>query len=472
MESAFPIEELVVNSLTRFEQEILIKYLIAKKLDFERFLSKFYSQIEVSSLLFEKHTKSLDIWELVKHFERAVDDKFKKLKGTFYTPYFIVNYINTRVISENLNRDIRVIDPACGCGAFLIDTLLKLKQKFQKKSYKELVEENIFGIDIDPSAVRRAKILLALVVFENEGEIPEKFNIYNGNSLDKDFLKRTLNDLKFSAVVGNPPYVRIQNLDEETRTIMRKYWKFTSGDTDIFIPFIELGIELLSENGQLGYITPNSYFTTHAGKSLRKFLQLNKYIEEIVDFGHYQVFEGITTYSAITVISKKPKSYFILKKVKDERDLKNLNDIEGEKVYFKDLNPEKWILVSNKEKEIISIIENSYYRLKDIADIRVGLATLADKVYILENPEEEGKYFIQYFRGQKFLIEKEITKEIIKVSILKSEKDILENKRRIIFPYKKVNGRYVIISEEELKKNFPETYKYLLFCKDILLKRV
>jgi len=101
----------------------------------------------------------------------------------------------------------------------------------------------------------------------------------------------------------------------------------------------------------------------------------------------------------------------------------------------------------------------------------VGLATLADRVYILENLEEEGEYFIKYFNGNKFLIEKEITKEIIKVSIVKSEKNILKNKRRIIFPYKKVNDRYVIINEEELKEKFPETFKYLLFCKDILIKR-
>jgi len=459
-----------VNSLAQFEQEILRKYLISKKLDYKYFLSKFYSQIEIPHLQFESLAESLSIWEIIKRFETTIDENFKKLNGAFYTPYFIVDYINTRVILENSNKDIKVIDPACGSGVFLIDALFKLKQKL-RKSYKELVEEYIFGIDIDPRSVKRTKTLLALVVFEHEREIPEKFNIYNGNSLDKDFLKKNLNGLKFDAVVSNPPYVRIQNLDENIREIIKKYWKFIQGDTDIFIPFIELGIELMDEEGKIGYITPNSYFTSHAGKNLRRFLQVNKYIEEIVDFDHYQVFEGITTYTAITIISRKPKSYFILKKIRDNEEVKNLNNIKGEKIYFRELNPEKWVLVSNKEKEIITIIENSYYKLKDIADIRVGLATLSDKVYILENPEEEGKYFVKYFNGKKFLIEKEITKEIIKVSIVKSEEDILENKRRIIFPYKKINGRYVILSEEELKEKFPKTYEYLLFFKDILIKR-
>lgn len=464
------MKTMTVNDSTQFEQEILKQYLISKKLDYKYFLSKFYPQIEVPSLLSESAGTNLSIWELIKRFETTIDENFKKLNGAFYTPYFIVDYINNHVISKNSNKDIKVIDPACGSGVFLVDALFKLKQKLQK-SYKDLVEEHIFGIDIDPRAVKRTKILLSLVVFEHEKKMPEKFNIYNGNSLDKDFLRKTLNDSKFQAIVGNPPYVRIQNLEEDTRKIIRKYWKFIQGDIDIFIPFIEIGIELMSEKGKMGYITPNSYFTTHAGKNLRKFLQANKYIEEIVDFGHYQVFKGITTYTAITIISKTAKSYFILKKIRNNKEVTDLNNIEGEKIYFRELNPEKWALVSNKEKEIITIIENSYYKLKDIADIRVGLATLADRVYILENSEEEEKYFVKYLNGNKFLIEKEITKEIIKVSIVKSEEDILENKRRIIFPYKKINGRYVIVSEEELKEKFPETYRYLLFCKDILVKR-
>lgn len=459
-----------INGLTQFEQGLLKKYLISKKLDGEFFLSKFYEQVADEPLLFEFTDSTLDIWEIIKKFETTIDERFKKLNGAFYTPYPIVDYINSRVISENKNKDIRVIDPACGSGAFLVDALLKLKQKINK-SFKELVEENIFGIDIDPRAVNRTKILLSLVVFENEGKIPERFNIYNGNSLDKNFLRETLGSLRFNAIVGNPPYVRIQNLGEEMKRIIRKYWKFVGGDTDIFIPFIELGIELLAENGKMGYITPNSYFTTHAGKNLRRFLKVNKYIKEIVDFGHYQVFEGITTYTAITIISKEPKKYFILKKIRSNEGLRNLKKVEGEKIYFEELGPEKWTLASSKEKEMVSLIENSFYKLKDVADIRVGLATLADKVYIIEKPVERGEYLVKHFSGREFLIEKEITKEIIKVSRAKSEEDILNNKRRIIFPYKEVGSKYIIMEEEELREKFPKTYEYLLSCKSILTTR-
>jgi type I restriction-modification system DNA methylase subunit len=248
------------TDLDGFEIRLLRSYLVSKSLDFDYFLSKFYSrsEFEDSFGLLDLFQHTLSLWDLINTFETTIDEKFKKLNGAFYTPLFVVDYITNRIILENHDKDINVIDPACGSGIFLVSALFKLKQK-TGKSYKELVEKNLFGIDIDPRAVKRTKIVLSLVVFEEEGEIPQKFNIYNGNSLDRKFLKSILNDQKFSAVVGNPPYVRIQNLDENTRNLIRKYWRFIQGDTDIFIPFFELGIELLKEGGRMGYITPNSY---------------------------------------------------------------------------------------------------------------------------------------------------------------------------------------------------------------------
>ncbi len=457
------------KTLEGFEQEVIKNYMLSKGLDYEFFLNQFYKEIRVEKLLFEK-PNNLTIWEVIRKFETTVDEKFKKLNGVVYTPYFIVNYINHRVILEGKNNEVKIIDPACGSGIFLVDALFKL-QKRTKKSFRELIENTIYGLDIDPTAVRRTKILLSLVCFESEGEIPKKFNIYNGNSLDKKFLKQTLGNKKFSAVVGNPPYIRIQNLDNGMRQIIRRYWKFIRGDTDLFIPFIELGIELLDSEGKMGYITPNSYFTTYAGKELRKFLQKNKLIEEIVDFGSQQVFSGITSYTAITILSKKKKEKFLLKKIENEKSIKNLDNIKGETVTFNTLSFEKWVLVKRDERKLLEAIENAPLKLEEIADIRVGLATLLDEVYIIEEAKEVDNYFIKILKGKEFLIEKEITQEIIKASILKDEKDILENKRRIIFPYKKIKGRFVIMREDELKTNFPKAYQYLLSCKDWLMSR-
>jgi type I restriction-modification system DNA methylase subunit len=97
--------------------------------------------------------------------ERKLLKIHRKQKGIVYTPLFVVDYINRKTIVENESKDILVLDPACGNGIFLLDALFKLKQK-TGKSYKEIVENNIFGIDIDSKAVELAKELLSLVVFE------------------------------------------------------------------------------------------------------------------------------------------------------------------------------------------------------------------------------------------------------------------------------------------------------------------
>ncbi|MEO0144564.1 MAG: hypothetical protein ABIL49_00935 [candidate division WOR-3 bacterium] len=142
-------------------------------------------------------------------------------------------------------------------------------------------------------------------------------------------------------------------------------------------------------------------------------MQENKLIEEVIDFDHFQVFDKVSAYTSIIIISKRKKNYFIFKKVKNPSQIQKLDSLDSERIYFDELNHNIWVL---SNRDIIQAIENQAYRLKDIADIRVGLATLKDEIYIIENVVEEGDYFVKFFNGRKFLIEKEITKEIIKVS--------------------------------------------------------
>ncbi|MEO0150952.1 MAG: hypothetical protein ABIL52_03025 [candidate division WOR-3 bacterium] len=142
-------------------------------------------------------------------------------------------------------------------------------------------------------------------------------------------------------------------------------------------------------------------------------MQENKLIEEVIDFDHFQVFDKVSAYTSIIIISKRKKNYFIFKKVKNPSQIQKLDSLDSERIYFDELNHNIWVL---SNRDIIQAIENQAYRLKDIADIKVGLATLKDEIYIIENVVEEGDYFVKFFNGRKFLIEKEITKEIIKVS--------------------------------------------------------
>ena len=411
---------------------------------------------------------------LLRTFELMIDPKFRKLNGAFYTPKFVVEYINKRVLMRP-DEGIRVCDPACGSGAFLIDAVKRISD-YTKRPIAEVIQRNIYGVDIDPRSVKRTKLLLSLLAIIN-GQDKKKFDFHIkvGDSLAFNWRKEFREVFRgrgFDCVIGNPPYVRIQNLEEDVRERIQREWETASfGNIDLFIPFFELGINLLSPEGILGYITPNTYFHSKAGKKLREFLLKNTLIEKIIDFNHLQIFEDVTTYTCISILTKTRKDFFKYALVKSWEDLKKLDSLKFKPIKYALLDSNRWLLLEEFEYKLVKRIETIGIPLRKLARISVGIATLADDVYIIENPEEVGGYYIKIYNGKQYKIEKEITKEIIKANTLKNEKDVINNKTRIIFPYKKVDGKYVIIPENELKKKYPECYKYFQAVRHRLERR-
>ncbi|WP_292461264.1 Eco57I restriction-modification methylase domain-containing protein [Methanothermococcus sp.] len=393
-----------------------------------------------------------------------------KLNGVVYTPKWIVEVVlnNLNYIVGNNIHSKKIIDPTCGDGAFLKEVVERfiidaLNSNKSTSEIKNLLEHNIYGIDIDKDAIEMCR--------NNLNNIAKKYGIYNvnWNLINNDSTETWISKLfkKFDYVVGNPPYIRIQNLGKEKRSKIQKIWKLCkSGSTDIYIAFFELGYYLLNNTGELGYITPNTYIKTSAGKDIRLFIKNKKILRSLIDFRHHQVFENATTYSLITILSKthgqnKFKLYYgdADKKIEfiDEIDLNNLND-------------DNWILCPNDLLIKIKEIENRGAPLGKIADIHVGITTLADSYYIFKDPVfKENTAIIKLKDGREFEIEKDILKPIVKASVLKSSDE--EQNRYVIFPYKLKNGKHTIIPEDELKEKYPLTYDYFLKIKDILLAR-
>ena len=270
---------------------------------------------------------------------------------------------------------------------------------------------------------------------------------------------------KFDFVIGNPPYIRIQNLDKKERKYIQDNYSFCkSGSTDIYIAFFQMGVSLLNSEGRLSFITPNTYFYTNAGKDLRQHLKENKVIKEIINFDDKQVFDGVTAYTSITTLDKMNKKDYFRYYLYSNK-LKYIDSIP-----FGKLKNDKWILDKNEVIDRILKIETRGKKLGEIAKIHVGLTTLADDLYIFKNPLFKGNIaIIKLKNGVEYKIERSILKPIVKVSTLKSSND--KQNRFIIFPYKLVNGKYVALSEEELKQKYPLTYKYFLAVKKRLLLR-
>jgi methylase of polypeptide subunit release factors len=412
-----------------------------------------------------------DLDELIKIFELLIPKKDRKLNGAFFTPSFITNYMADELISL---PDVKVCDPSCGCGAFLVAVSENLKQKFNKK-IKNIIEENIFGVDILDYSVRRCKILLSLLAALNgEDERSYGFNIYNKDSLTVDWKKLFPLIFKgggFDVVIGNPPYVKYQDLPENLRKDLFNNWRtLKKGTYNLYFAFFELGIDILKKDGVLGYIAPNNYFTSLAGIHLREYLESNRYVDKIIDFNHLKLFK-VQTYTCITFLTKTKKDYFYYKRINNYENLNNLNNIKYSKINFSDLNNRKWRLLRDTDQKNIWKIENSKYRLGELVDIRVGVATCKDSLYFIDENTFKNGYYQKEYDGSTYRIETEITKPIVKISDFKSNKEIKHNHRRIIFPYKKNSGTVTIIPEDELKNQFPECYKYLLAAKKELANR-
>ena len=408
----------------------------------------------------------LDLKNMERIFELLTEKEDRKLNGAFYTPQFLVDYI----IDKTIKKDSTICDCACGSGAFLVEATKKISSLTQQPISK-IIENNIYGIDIIDRNTKRTKILLTLLLLLNgEDKKNIKFNLITADSLSLNW-KQTFPKI-FDVVISNPPYVRSKNLPLKLRKNLHEKWSTASnGMIDLFIPFMELAVTLLNPDGVLGYIIPNSFATSRTSKNLRKFLQENRYLKEIMDFNHLQVFSDVSTYVCTIFLDKKYKNNFKYTLIHDKKNLKKFRNVKHVNIKFSNLKTENWRLLGEKDFVNINKIENLGVPLGELCRINTGLATLCNRIYEIKNAKLNNGYYEQKYNGKTFNIEKDITKEILKASIIKNEKDIKSNTRRIIFPYKIIDGKIQIISENEMKKYYPNCYDYFLTVKNELKTR-
>ena len=416
---------------------------------------------------FKKKNIKLDIKLLEKFYELNINETERKVNGSYYTPDHIVSYIVQETLKDKLGT---VCDPACGSGAFLTETARYLNIK-SKVSFKKIYSDYIYGIDILDSSINHTKIILSLLAILNGEDIKEfKFNLYVANSLSFNW-KLIINKFSgFDFIVGNPPYVRAKNLDEAGKRSVKNWKTANFGNPDLYIPFFELGVEWINSSGRIGYITPSTYLTSLNANELRNFLSTNKYIEKIIDFNGWQIFPGATTYTCITILSKKLTNEILFTLVDKIEKINQLNALEFTKISLEPFGASEWRLLSKKDAENIFKIENMGSPLyKYVNRFVTGIATLNNDLFLVE--ENNKKLLEKWHDGKMFYIERDFTKKIIKPNKIKNISALTRNKERIIYPYQLENDKARVLSEKYIKTKFPLAYKYLLYIKDDLTLR-
>jgi len=416
----------------------------------------------------------------------------RKEQGIYYTPTYIVDYIVRNTLGELLKdkkvdpAKIRVLDPACGSGSFLIkafdvlnehyggDGQTKLDTTGTGTTYSkklQILKENIHGVDLDRQAVEIAQLNLLLKVAEKGHRLPLlQENIQNGNSLIEDDavagegkgfkwnerFKRIMDEGGFDVIIGNPPWLMAGYYANEAQIahLQREYTSAT-GKFDLYYCFIELSLKLLSENGIFGMIIPNKFFHTGAATNLRRLLIESGYSMDIIDFGYEKVFADATNYSCILLLRKSKKQKITYNRVKI--------DFSIEKSVSPDLSSMKekvWNFESRNDTQIFSKLKERSETLDQLTKrFGTGVQTGADKIY-----------FIKPENLKEFEKEKDILKVIYRGRDIRRYVEPRTNKRAI-FPYQLVANKFVIMNEETLK-NSPHSYSVLEKEQKNLSKRI
>jgi len=374
----------------------------------------------------------IDIFQAIKLLENKVENK--KDEGVVYTPRYIAEYI-IKNINYHVNETI--YEPSVGHGIFLFTLIEHVLEKFKltKKQFTKWFNNNVFANEISTDKVNDLLMLL-IIYFERKGiEGINYNNITNTDSLKKNY------PFKYDVIIGNPPYVRTKNLNKDYLSFLKQnFHSCQKGNVDIFYAFIELSMKISKRSSM---IVPNSYLYNKSATELRK-ITLSK-LKSIVDFKSEMIFNPTRIYTCIYQLSEDVDN-----KVSYSNSI-NQNPVD----YLRNsLNNEHWLFNENNAK-----------LLPDNLDIKGGIATLRDKLYIIENPELiiiDGKeYFVKYFQEKKFFIEKCITVDFFKITKM--------NKKYVMIkPY---NNKNQIMTEKFICDNYPYAYQYFKAIRNTLDER-
>lgn len=454
--------QLVVTAFARFNH---------LKLD-EGFLSTFVDAAnEELEADIELLSAQCTIEDVINIFELTIPVAEKTANGAVYTPKYIRDYIvhQTMHSIEKPMTECLCADISCGCGAFLY-TLAEYIHEHTGEQYCNIYT-HLYGVDISSTSVNRAKIILSLVALQN-GEVVQndKFNLFAGDSLTFDFksMPNVACNNGLDIIVGNPPYVRSKHIDKEAKKNLPLWSTSKVGNADLYIPFFEIGLTALNESGLLGYITVNTFFKSVNARTLRNYFADNHLSLSIVDFGQQLVFKKKLAYTCLTFMSKTQSESLLYVKV-DIDDVKARKNFVYSRINYSSLdNHRGWHLNRNEVLENIRLIENAGEALGNKYVIKNGIATLANDVFIFRPVRSDDNYHYLVREGKEYAIEKGICRDIIKPNILKSETEISEKEEKIISPY---DADYNVISEDFFFQKFPNAYKYIESCRDVLDKR-
>lgn len=515
---------------------------------FESFLSNLYYPSPYRFDVIPLKTLS-DIYDLFLGYQLVVSknivfdelkEEFKKSNGAVTTPGRLVEQVIESTLQENIIGELSIeqcyalktIDIACGSGVFLVGIYDYLVKEIEKKlahgaqcdatlytnldrptlnieGRRKLINDCIYGVDINPEAVEVSKMSLCLRLIDNY--TPKDFeavgllgsqilkgigsNIKCGNSLvENDIVKKfpsiesNLKELQetnafdwkmsfpevfenggFDFIVGNPPYVEVKNyntgLPHMAEYIKKVYASSKNGKIDLAIPFIEKGVSLLNQHGRLGYIVQKRFFKTDYGKGIRKLLTKQNKLNGVYDYVETDLFAHRLTYVAVVVCDNDKKNNQHVWYMKSDSK-------ETQLLKHDSLSDTPWNFENAVMNALRMRLTKNLGTLKDICNVKVGVQVLwndAFQVHVLKIKDG-------LIHGYTAIDDNVIIEEAACRPLLCNERFAPLTKREYttyaIFPYDVIDGSVEEITIQDYTERFPLAGAYLEKHKKLICSSV
>ena len=392
----------------------------------------------------------------------SVPRSTRREEGQVYTPSNLVEFILDlgEYLPDQALENRRVLDPACGAGAFLVAIVSRLASRLEsqgadprtaagQKRFLETIERTVWGVDKDSNACELAREAVRLQARGICG-CDTRASFFDANVVEGDFLLGELGALgrqKFDLVVGNPPYVATTRLSDRQKDRLRARFIAANGRLDLYAMFFERSLRLLGGGGRLAFITPNKYLASESSRWLRKLIVSQASLRKLANFRSHRVFADAATVPCVTVLerSAEAKSFELLECSVAPGGEAPVSILKKQQLSHPRGGVRPWLMADPRLLELAKKIQDGHPTLGHrTSRISAGIATGRDRIYVLEH-------------GAGSELEPEMRRPAVRGKDISAYR-IQDTGLEVIIPYlASPSGRPALVDLD----NFPKTRAYL-----------
>lgn len=426
----------------------------------------------------------------------------RRARGVHYTPVSLADYLTARVLdrllaSYNVPTPLRVLDPSCGGGTFLLAALRYLLQRYDNPSPQDMLDllgASLFGSDIDPQAIVATRCALLLAAWDavrtsgndapDEGlQVPD----LRQNIVCQDFLDSGSRLNQFHAILGGPPFVRIHEMlradPDRVERYRAKYRTARSGQFDLFMPFFEEAIHRLAEGGWLGWSVASTFLRTSSGRPLRSLLGGSCAIHELTEFEDSKVYPDAVTQIVLVLLEKGRQQVSCRHAwitgsggLREKLTALWSGGDHHPNVIVRELPASAclsgdWSFGSTTERSLLDRIRDAGTPMGRLPiSICQGLVTGADPIFLFRRigSTADGETLVEgRDRGRHLLLESTLLRPVVRNRDIKGY-GRPSSRTVCLTPYDR-SGR--LLPESVLRDGHPLAYQYLLKHRDALARR-